>query len=876
MAGHESHAAEIDLRRFLDLAGSLLVVAGFDTTIRWLSPSYARILGFEPSQMVGLPFTEFIHPKDREEVLEQTRLLVAGHAIGQVEYRIRAADGSYKRVVTSALGVPEERLVYAVTQDVTELREVESLFESAFANARLAMLVASVDPSEMGRLTAANGAASRFLGYSQEELLARDFQSLMHADDLGTVLEELGGLIRGERTSFELEKRYIHAGGHVVWGLMHVALIRDAADRPVYGVAQVQDISDRKQAEEEVAAAGRRFEQLFEDAPIGMALQDGDGRYLQVNRALCELFGRSSDELLGMRFQELVHPEDLARDQKLHAEMLRGQTTVTQREKRFRRSDGTWLEADVSISCINGADERRRFIVQLQDVTDRRRLERDVARSRERLQALIDGMPNVVFVKDLEGRYELVNHALANGQGLLPEEMVGRLDRDLFPPEIVERFETFEREARESNVPVAHEETFVADDDIRTFLTHSFALHDENGEADAVAGTAIDITERIKTDEERRQLEARAQETQRLETVGRLAGGVAHDFNNLLSVILNGAALAAETMPEGSQARSDLDEIRLAAERAADLTHQLVQFGRQEMVEPRILDVNAIVLRAQRLLERTIGEDVALRTDIAKDLPNIEIDPGQLERVLVNLAVNARDAMPDGGTLEIVTEAIEVGGASFACLAVRDDGHGMTQETVTRAFEPFFTTKPSGEGTGLGLATVYGIVKQSDGVVEIESRLGEGTRVVMRFPAADEAAPEPREPPEPRERGRGETVLVVEDEDSVRRLAARLLRTGGYEVLEAGGGSEALRALDGQPVDLLLTDVVMPGISGRELAEELEASRPDTPVLFMSGYTDDVIVRHGVARDGLSFLPKPFTRDSLLRGVSNALARRRS
>ena len=874
MTTPEPRDPEIDLRRFLDLSGSLLVVADFDTTLRWLSPSYARILGFEPSQIIGAPFTDFIHPKDREEVVEQTRRLLAGDAVGQVEYRLRAADGSYRRVVTSALGVPEERLVYAVTQDVTELREVESLFESAFANARLSMLVASVDPAEMGRLTAANPAASRFTGYSEDELLARDFQSLMHPDDLASVLEELGALIRGERTSFELEKRYVHAEGHVVWGRMHVALIRDAADRPVYGVAQVQDISDRKQAEEEVAAAGRRFEQLFEDAPIGMALQDGDGRYLHVNRAFCELFGRSSDELLEMRLQELVHPADLDRDEELRAEMLRGETTVVQREKRFRRADGTWLEADVSISCINGTDERKRFIVQLQDVTDRRRLERDVARSRERLQALIDGMPSVVFVKDLEGRYELVNRALAEETGLLPEELVGRFDRDLFPPEVVERFARSEREARESDVPVAHEETLPLESGMRTFLTHSFALRDESGEADAVAGTAIDITERIKADEERRQLEARAQETQRLETVGKLAGGVAHDFNNLLSVILNGAALAAETLPEGSQARSDLDEIRSAAERAADLTHQLVQFSRQEMVEPRVLDANAIVLRAQRLLERTIGEDVELRTDIAQDVPNIEIDPGQLERVLVNLAVNARDAMPDGGTLQIVTDAVEIGGASFARLTVCDDGHGMSEETATRVFEPFFTTKPSGEGAGLGLATVYGIVKQAHGVIEIESGVGEGTRMVMRFPAAAEAVPEAQEPPEPRERGQGETLLVVEDEDSVRRLAARLLRDGGYEVLEASEGSEALRALDGHSVDLLLTDVVMPEMSGRELAEKLRASRPHTPVLFMSGYTDDVMVRHGVAGDGLSFLPKPFTRDSLLRAVSNALARR--
>jgi PAS domain S-box-containing protein len=794
-----------------------------------------------------------------------------------LEFRTPIVEGSYRSLLWSAVGVPEDGLVYAAARDVTELREAESLFESAFADARLAMLVASVDPASLGRLTAVNAAACRFTGYSESQLTTRDFQSLMEPDDLDSILAELERLLAGEIDSFELEKRYRHAEGHVVWGRMHVSLIRDPAGVPLYAVGQVQDITDRMLAEEGVAAARRRFEQSFADAPIGMALQDADGRYVQVNRALCELLDRPEAELLSMRFQDLVHPDDLARDEDIRERMLAGEVRVAHREKHFRRGDGSWLEAQVAISCVPETEDLTRFIVQVQDVGDRNEIDRVVRRSRERLQAIIDGMPSVVFVKDLESRYEIVNNALAAGLGLTPSEMVGRLDSEVFDAATVETFAALESDALLSDVPVTHEETVLLGGARRTFLTHLFALKNESGVPDAIAGTAIDITDRIEADEERRRLEARAQEAQRLETVGRLAGGVAHDFNNLLTVILNNVSLATDTVPEGSEARGELEEIRGAAERAAELTHQLVQFSRQEIVEPRVLDPNAVVLRAERLLQRTIGEDIELRTAIGEGVPTIEIDPGQLERILLNLAVNARAAMPDGGTLAILTEAVDGGGDPCARISVRDSGHGMTPEIAARAFEPFFTTRPSGEGAGLGLATVYGIVKQAGGVVEIESSVGEGTEVTMRFPAARAAATAPLEPrvpaAQPRQ-GRGETLLVVEDEDSVRQLAARLLRDSGYEVIEAAGGEEALEALDGGPVDLLLTDVVMSGMSGRELAERLTASRPELPVLFMSGYTDDVVVRHGVARDGRSFLPKPFTRETLLRAVSEVFSRR--
>jgi two-component system, cell cycle sensor histidine kinase and response regulator CckA len=851
-------------------------VVDFDLRVRWVSTSFEALLGYTPAELIDHVFAEFVHPDDLERASQEAlRLTRGGETVG-FEFRIRTADGGFRSLLFSGIGVPDDGFIYAAAKDVTDLREAEALFEAAFSKASLAMLLVSVEPESFGRISAANAAAARLTGYSQDELLSSDFESLMHPDDLDDVLVELGRLLEGKIESFELEKRYLHSDGQIVWGRMHVSLIRDTAGNPIFTVGQVQDITDRKRAEEEAAAAERRFEQIFADAPIGMALQSSDGRYLQVNRALCDLVGLSRSELLARRFQELVHPDDLPGDLAARERMLRGETDLDHRERRLRHRDGSWLDTRTSVSCLRDDQGESYFIVQVEDITDRKRVERVVRRGRERLQAMIDGMPSAVFVKDLDGKFELVNTTLAESVGMSPQDMVGMRDDEVYPPEAVERFRRVEAEALESPAPITLEESFGRGPDASTYFTQVFALRDGDGTPNAIAGTGIDISDRIRADEERRRLEARAQEARRLETVGRLAGGVAHDFNNLLSVILNNAALAAEDLPEDSTARADLDEIRAAAERAAGLTHQLVLFSRQEMPEPEVLDPNEVVRGAERLLDRVLGDGVALNITLGDDVPAISVDPVQLERVLLNLAVNARDAMPRGGRLDIVTSRVEVGGEPYARLAVCDQGPGMSEEVAARAFEPFFTTKAGGEGAGLGLATSYGIVKQAGGLIEIDSRPGEGTDVVMRFPAADPAAAPPQESRDERGHGPGARVLVVDDEDSVRRLAARLLRDAGYDVVEAAGATDGLAALDADDgsVDLLLTDVVMPGTSGRELAEQLTDACPGTPVLFMSGYTDDVVLRHGVARDGHSFLPKPFSKDSLLRAVAEALGTR--
>ena len=390
--------------------------------------------------------------------------------------------------------------------------------------------------------------------------------------------------------------------------------------------------------------------------------------------------------------------------------------------------------------------------------------------------------------------------------------------------------------------------------------------------------------EQAKSRAAMRELERQLLQAQKMEAVGRLAGGIAHDFNNILTAIIGYADLLGEDPATSPDARADLDEIRRAAQRAAALTRQLLAFSRQQVLEPRVFDLNGLVANLEKMLRRLIGEDVELRTALHPDLGPVRADPGQIEQVLVNLVVNARDAMPQGGKITIETDAVEldetyasqhvsVVPGSYTMLAVSDTGSGMDEATRAKIFEPFFTTKAPGQGTGLGLSTVYGIVKQSGGNIWVYSEVGRGTTFKIYLPrvtAAAEAAPEPVVATDP---GGHETILLVEDSEGVHNLAVRVLRARGYTVLTAHSGAEAetvARTHQG-PIHLLLTDVVLPQVGGPELAKRLAAQRPQLKVLFMSGYTDNSIVHHGVLAAGVSYLQKPFTPEGLARRVREVL-----
>jgi nitrogen-specific signal transduction histidine kinase/CheY-like chemotaxis protein len=403
--------------------------------------------------------------------------------------------------------------------------------------------------------------------------------------------------------------------------------------------------------------------------------------------------------------------------------------------------------------------------------------------------------------------------------------------------------------------------------------------------APAFMGVSRDITERRHAETERRRLEEQLQHAVKMESIGRLAGGVAHDFNNLLTAILGNLELASQRLRSDNEAQELLGEVRDAAVSAAGLTRQLLAFSRRQIVEPRLVDLNELIARMHKMLARLIGEDVELRTLPGPGLATVRIDPGLAEQVLVNLAVNARDAMAGGGVLIIETAIVTldeeykrshplVEPGTYARLAISDTGSGMSDEVKRHLFEPFFTTKPRGKGTGLGLATIYGAIRQSNGYVEVYSEVGKGTTFKIYLPA-ESGTPDsltPRLGPRP-VTGGSETVLVVEDDERVRNVASRALRDAGYRVLSASSGEAALAVAgeDSAPIHLLVTDVVMPGMNGRQLAERLARAHPETRTLFTSGYTENIIAHHGVLERGIEFLSKPYTLETLTSRVREML-----
>ena len=419
-------------------------------------------------------------------------------------------------------------------------------------------------------------------------------------------------------------------------------------------------------------------------------------------------------------------------------------------------------------------------------------------------------------------------------------------------------------------------------------LCNAYPVLDPAGELSQIVVTFIDVSDQRRAEEEKAKLEVQLRQSQRMEAVGKLAGGVAHDFNNLITTMIGYCDLLLDDLVGEDKRRNLVAQVRKSADRAASLTRQLLAFSRKQVLEPRLIDLNRVVRDMDRLLRRLIGEDVLLVTLPAPDMRLTYADQGQIEQVVMNLAVNARDAMPEGGTLTIETavaeldedytrERPEVEVGPHVVLSMSDTGYGMDAQTRTRIFEPFYTTKELGKGTGLGLSTVYGIVKQSGGHIWVYSEPGKGATFKIYLPVVEAEGEERPSPPEgtPILGGHGETILVVEDDEDVRFLTTRVLRKQGYDVYEAESADDAIRELkriDGE-LHLLLTDVVMPGASGPQLARQLSVLRPTVKILYMSGYTDNAIVHHGVLNEGTDFLPKPFTARSLSKKVREVLNR---
>jgi PAS domain S-box-containing protein len=535
------------------------------------------------------------------------------------------------------------------------------------------------------------------------------------------------------------------------------------------------------------------------------------------------------------------------------------------------------LAAQAAISLQNA----RLYSEARRENAERRQAEAALRASQALLQSIVDHAPASIYVKDLEARYLLVNRQLAETFGLAPAAILGKTDRELFPLRVADVSGTLDERVAAGTVVEVEEQ---GPDGARTYLALKAPLMDSAGRIYATCGISTDITERKRADAALRRTEEQLRQAQKMEAIGNLAGGVAHDFNNLLTVILSYGSLLVEDMVPGDARRADIEEMLRAGNSAAELTHQLLAFGRKQILQPRVVSLNDGVASMEKMLRRLIGEDIELTLVLSPDLDTALVDPGQIEQIVLNLAVNSRDAMPRGGKLTIETMNVELDGkyasdhhgvstGPHVMLAVSDTGVGIAAETQARMFEPFFTTKEKGKGTGLGLATVFGIVRQSGGHIWVYSELGIGTTFKVYFPRVQGVVTNPPPPRTAGATGGSETILLVEDDERVRTVTHTILRRLGYGVLEAHSGGDALLLCEQHPgeIHLLLTDVVMPRMSGRQLAERLLPLRPGMRVLYMSGYTDNSIVHHGVLDPGIAFLEKPVTPDKLARKVREVL-----
>lgn len=627
-------------------------------------------------------------------------------------------------------------------------------------------------------------------------------------------------------------------------------------------------------AEAALRESEEKYRLVVESVNDGIAISQ-ERKFIFLNRRFAEMLGFTQGELLMKSFRDICTADGLQIVEKRRELRRMGQAVPERYETIFRTKGGDELHVEASVSTIHYLGKPATFGV-FRDIMERKRAEQTLAR----LAAAIEQSSEAIVITDTDWTIQYVNPAFEKITGYSCEEAIGQRPRALLDSGMHDDayYESLKRKLADGQVWSGQFINRRKDGTTYEEETVISPIRDASGRVINYVTAKHDVTQQ-------RALEVQLRQSQKMEAIGLLAGGIAHDFNNLLVAIMGYSELVLSSVPPGDPMKADVEEILKASERAASLTRQLLAFSRRQVLQPQILDLNEVVMSVDKLLRRLIGENIRLVTIPASNLGLVNADPGQIEQVIINVAINARDAMASGGKLTIETSnaAFDETYASrhvalkpgpYVMLAISDTGHGMDSPTLARIFEPFFTTKSLGQGTGLGLATVYGIVKQTGGEILVSSELGKGTTFKICLPRIDNPQEtEDSAASRARDSMGSETILVVEDEEVIRTLARRVLEKQGYRVLEACDGSEALALTEQHRgnIDLLVSDVVMPGLSGRELAEKLKSFRPALKTLFVSGYTDDAIVRHGVLEPGTAFLQKPFMPDSLVHKVREVL-----
>lgn len=837
-----------------------------------------EITGYSLDEINRLGWYQTVHKDEETQNLsiERMRRMKRGEELNGEEWEITSKSGEKRSLlITTRLisQVGEAAKALAVMQDITErkdaqrqARESEAILRAAFDHFPFDFWIMDQE----GRHALQNTVSQKSWG----ELAALAPENWPVTEEVQKKWKENNErALRGEVVLGEVH--YEHKGKELFFYNILAPIWVEGRQQGYLGVNI--DISEQKATEAALRNSERRLHAFVDNSPALIFIKDLDGRYLLVNSKFASAFGHKREDIEGKYDRDFASPEQME-IYRAHDRLILEQGKPVDVEEWASLPDGPHCYMVSKFALTDGQGKVTGFCGIATDITDRRRVEEALRKSERRYRQLVETARDLIFTLSTEGIVVSMNNALSHATGWVVEDWLGKHYSETLPDEAKEEAEAqFARAISGERLPLFELPLRTKDGGLITMEVTVTPLTDE-GQIVGLFGVGRDVTDRKRMESELRQL-------QKMESVGQLAAGVAHDFNNILTVIQGNTSLLLANQPEPGQ-QDLLDQILDASQRAANLTKQLLAFSRKQVLQRRQVNLNEVSSQMTQMLDRILGEDITLEFHYDTDLPYVKADVSMIEQVILNLAVNARDAMPKGGLLRISTEAVKIDAAycrhkpqamqgSYVCLSVRDTGSGIPPENLALIFEPFFTTKEFGKGTGLGLATVYGIIKQHQGWVEVESEVGRGTVFKLFLPVIEAPVAVKNEPtPKQKTKKGSETILVVEDDGMVRRMLETMLAMGGYNVLSAASGAEAIEVwkVSGPKVNMLLTDMVMPGgITGKELAEELRKERPTLRVLISSGYSSELVSGGEALPPKTWFLAKPYTPSELLQKVRTSL-----